>query len=300
MHDLNDLYFFAKVVERGSFAAASRALDIPKSRLSRRVAQLEERLGARLLQRTTRKLALTDVGQRYYERCQAMLLEADAAEATVASLRDEPSGRLRVSCPVGIAYPELAPVLPAFLRQHPAIQLELMVTNRRVDLLEEGVDVALRVREAGQQDPNLVTRRFRTGNTLLVASPALLERYPPINSPEDLAGLPTMNFGLGDRGTHWRLTGPDGEQREVVIEPVFHCDDFYVLKHAALAGMGLTTMPETYCIDEIEHGELLPVIPHWRLPEGIVHGVYPSRRGLSPAVKAFMDFLSLHLGRVSG
>src|SRR6218665_690968 len=148
MQDLNDLFYFAKVVEQGSFAAASRLLGIPKSRLSRRVVQLEERLGVRLLQRTTRKLVLTDVGERYLRHCQAMLLEAEQADETVASLTSEPRGRLRVSCPPDLARTRLSHTVACFIERYPKVQLEIILSNRRIALLDEGIDVALRVRDS--------------------------------------------------------------------------------------------------------------------------------------------------------
>lgn len=160
MQDLNDLYYFAKVVEAGGFAAAGRLLGIPKSRLSRRIAELEERLGARLLQRTTRQLTLTAVGERYLRHCQAMLLEAEMADEAVASMSSEPRGRLRVSCPVGMAQHMLPDMVAGFLAAHPLVQLEMTLVNRRVDLVAEGIDVALRVRELGDEDPLLVTKRL--------------------------------------------------------------------------------------------------------------------------------------------
>src|SRR5471032_1958300 len=188
MQDLNDLYYFAKVVEAGGFAAAGRLLGIPKSRLSRRIAELEERLGARLLQRTTRQLKLTAVGERYLRHCQAMLLEAETADEAVASMSSEPRGRLRVSCPVGLAHEMLPMVISDFLEKYPQVQLEVMLVNRRVDLVTEGVDVALRVRELGDEDPLLVTRRLRQAQTALVASPEFL-RERQIDTLEDLKQL---------------------------------------------------------------------------------------------------------------
>ncbi len=149
MQDLNDLYYFAKVVEAGGFAAAGRLLGIPKSRLSRRIAELEERLGARLLQRTTRQLKLTAVGERYLRHCQAMLLEAEMADEAVASMSSEPRGRLRVSSPVGLAHQFLPVIIETFLVKYPLVQLEMTLLNRRVDLISEGIDVALRVRDLG-------------------------------------------------------------------------------------------------------------------------------------------------------
>ena len=178
MQDLNDLYYFAKVVEAGGFAAAGRLLGIPKSRLSRRVAELEERLGARLLQRTTRQLKLTAVGERYLRHCQAMLLEAEMADEAVASMSSEPRGRLRVTCPVGLAHEFMPSVISSFLQAYPLVQLEVSLLNRRVDLVTEGIDVALRVREEGDEDPLLVTRRLRQARTVMVASPEFARQWP--------------------------------------------------------------------------------------------------------------------------
>ena len=171
MQDLNDLYYFARVVEAGGFSAAGRLLGIPKSRLSRRIAELEERLGTRLLQRTTRQLKLTGVGERYLRHCQAMLLEAEMADEAVASMVSEPRGRLRVSSPVALAHAFLPDVISSFLARYPLVQLDMVLLNRRVDVITEGIDVALRVRDQGDEDPTLVTRRLRQAQMLLVAAP---------------------------------------------------------------------------------------------------------------------------------
>lgn len=296
MQDLNDLYYFAKVVEKGSFAAAARHLGVPKSRLSRRVAALESALGVRLLQRTTRKLALTETGKAYFEHAQNVMAEAEAAAEAVERVRTEPSGLLRVSCAISVAQTDLARILPEFLASHPRINIELLVTNRRIDLIQEGVDVALRVRVAGDEEPHLVTRRFRPALGFIVVNPELLDAYGPILQPEDIAKLPVMGFGSPDRKTHWTLTGPDGAQREVALTPRLATDDFIVLHDAALAGIGATLLPSGYAVEDIRAGRLTPILPEWSLPAGTLQAAYVSRRGMVPAVRVFLDFLDARLG----
>lgn len=290
MQDLNDLYYFAKVVEAGGFAAAGRLLGIPKSRLSRRIAELEERLGARLLQRTTRQLNLTAVGERYLRHCQAMLLEAEMADEAVASMSSEPRGRLRVSCPVGLAHEILPGVISSFLERFPQVQLEVMLLNRRVDLVTEGIDVALRVRELGDEDPQLVTRRLRQAQTALVASPEFLLGRE-INHPDDLKSLPVLGALEADRMMHIRLLDEHGKSYELTLEPRLGIDDFIVRKACTLAGQGFTLLPMMFCEQELEEGSLVRLLPSWSLPGGWLQAVYPHRRGVMPAVRAWMDHL---------
>ena len=290
MQDLNDLYYFAKVVEADGFAAAGRLLGIPKSRLSRRIAELEERLGARLLQRTTRQLKLTAVGERYLRHCQAMLLEAEMADEAVASMSSEPRGRLRVSCPVGLAHEILPGVISDFLERFPQVQLEVMLLNRRVDLVNEGIDVALRVRELGDEDPLLVTRRLRQAQMLMVASPGFLIGRE-INHPEDLKSLPVLGALEADRMVHIRLLNQKGKSCELALEARLGIDDFIVRKASTLCGLGFTMLPMMYCEQELENGSLVQLLPEWSLPGGWLQAVYPHRRGVMPAVRAWIDHL---------
>lgn len=290
MQDLNDLYYFAKVVEAGGFAAAGRLLGIPKSRLSRRIAELEERLGARLLQRTTRQLKLTAVGERYLRHCQAMLLEAEMADEAVASMSSEPRGRLRVSCPVGLAHEMLPTVISDFLAKFPQVQLEVMLLNRRVDLVTEGVDVALRVRELGDEDPLLVTRRLRQAQMAMVASPAFLHGRE-INHPEDLKNLPVLGALEADRMVHIRMLDQQGNSVDLTLEARLGIDDFIVRKACTLAGRGFTMLPMMYCEQALADGSLVQLLPDWSLPGGWLQAVYPHRRGVMPAVRAWIDHL---------
>ncbi|MFJ2478968.1 LysR substrate-binding domain-containing protein [Pseudomonas sp. NPDC087598] len=290
MQDLNDLYYFAKVVEAGGFAAAGRLLGIPKSRLSRRIAELEERLGARLLQRTTRQLNLTAVGERYLRHCQAMLLEAEMADEAVASMSTEPRGRLRVSCPTGLAREMLPWVISDFLGKFPQVQLEVVLLNRRVDLVAEGFDVALRVRELGDEDPLLVTRRLRQAQMVVVASPTFMQGQA-INHPQDLKNLPVLGALEADRMVHVRLLDQQGHSFELNMEARLGIDDFVVRKTCVLAGQGFTLLPMMYCEAELESGALVQLLPEWSLPGGWLQAVYPHRRGVMPAVRAWIDHL---------
>jgi DNA-binding transcriptional LysR family regulator len=290
MQDLNDLYYFVKVVEAGGFAAAGRLLGIPKSRLSRRIAELEERLGARLLQRTTRQLNLTAVGERYLRHCQAMLLEAEMADEAVASMSSEPRGRLRVSCPTGLAREMLPWVISEFLGKFPQVQLEVVLLNRRVDLVGEGFDVALRVREHGDEDPLLVTRRLRQAQMVVVGSPAFIAGHS-VNHPEDLKNLPVLGALEADRLVHVRLLDAQGKSFELNMEARLGIDDFIVRKACVLAGQGFTLLPMMYCDEELRNGTLVQMLPEWSLPGGWLQAVYPHRRGVMPAVRAWIDHL---------
>lgn len=291
MQDLNDLYYFAKVVEADGFAAAGRLLGVPKSRLSRRIAELEQRLGARLLQRTTRNLKLTSVGERYLRHCQAMLLEAEMADEVVASLSSEPRGRLRVSCPVGLAHEFLPGIISSFLAAYPQVQLDMVLLNRRVDLISEGIDVALRVRDAGDEDLGLVTRRLREARAILVASPALLANAT-IRQPEDLRTLPVLGALEADRMVHLRMLDSHGNKQDLVLEARLGIEDFIVRKATAQAGLGFTSLPLMHCEKELATGELVQLLPQWSLPGGYLQAVYPHRRGVLPAVRAWVDHLT--------
>ncbi len=291
MHDLNDLLYFAKVVEAGGFAAAGRALGIPKSRLSRRVADLEERLGARLLQRTTRTLVLTDVGAGYLRHCQAMLLAAEQAEESVSSLTAAPRGRLRVSCPVGLAQYLMPTIISRFLAAYPQVQLDMLLVNRPVDLIAEGVDVAIRVRTQADEDPNLIARRLMPAQAFLVAAPRLLSGRD-VHSPDDLLRLPALGALENDRRIHHRLVNAAGLRRDMTFEARLGIDNFIVRKTAAIAGLGFTMLPQLDCAEELADGRLVRLLPDWTLPSGHLQAVYTHRRGMLPAVRAWIEHLS--------
>ncbi|CAM4242242.1 DNA-binding transcriptional regulator, LysR family [Comamonas aquatilis] len=292
MVDLNDMLYFVEVVERGGFAAAGRALGIPKSRLSRRVAELEEHLGVRLLQRTTRKLSLTQVGETYLRHCQAMRDAALAASDAVAEVQTEPRGAIRVTCPVTLAQTVLGELMPDFLKRCPLVQVEMQVTNRPVNLVEDGVDVALRVRASLEDSGSMVVKRLDTSRQVLVASPDLLERQGTPTQLEDLQLLDSMAMSAVDGHYSLLLLGPEGKEHRLQLQPRYVVDDLLTLKFAALAGSGMCWLPDYMCQEEVAAGQLVQLMPDWAPPPGIVHAVFPSRRGLAPAVRHFLDFLA--------
>jgi DNA-binding transcriptional LysR family regulator len=296
--DLNDLQFFAHVVEHGGYAAAERALGIPKSRLSRRVSQLEADLGVRLLQRATRKFAVTEVGQSVYRHAQSMLAEAQAAREAVERVSAEPRGVVKVSTPAALAQDVLAHLLPDFLRRYPLVRLQIHVSNRRVDIINEGFDVALRVRSDLRDDGELVLRRFGDIRELLVASPKYLDRAGRPQLPEDLATHTTLSMSEDESRQRWQLHGAGDEVRRVELQPVLMAHDFPLLSAAAAEGLGIALLPESTCAEAVRRGELEVVLPAWHLPMGICHAVFPSRRGLLPAVRVLIDFLAERLPAV--
>lgn len=295
MDDLNDLVFFTAVVAHGSFSRAASALGVTKSRVSRGVASLEERLGVRLLQRSTRALKVTEVGSAFYAHCETMTQAARAAFEVAERAGERPSGRLRVSCPVGVAHIFLAPVLPCFLRAHPDVRLELDLTNRRVDVIGEGYDVALRVRST-LEDSNLVMRTFGVSDQVLAASPAFVAEHGPFPSPDTLRGAIGVGpGGAGDEKAKWNLTASDGTPVDIEYRPVMITNDVYLLMQAAVAGAGIGQLPFNLCGDAIADGRLIVLLPEYRILGHQLHAVFPSRRGLVPAVRAFIDFLGAEL-----
>ncbi len=296
MHDLNDMVFFAEVAERGGFAAAGRALGVPKSRLSRHVAELEARLGVQLMQRSTRSLSLTPAGEIYLHHCAAVRDAAQAAAEAVAQVQTEPRGTVRISCPVTIVHSGLAQLMPVFMARFPAVRIDLRVINRPVDLIEEGIDIALRVRSTIEDSAALVAKTLGISRGLLVASPALLAQHGPVHTPGDLAKLPTAAMSANGEGrSDWRLEGPSGEIHVHSHRPRLVADDLATLQLATLAGVGATLLPDYMCRADIEAGRLVPVLPGWGPSPVIAHMVFPARRALVPAVRQLIDFLSEHL-----
>lgn len=290
--DLNDLYYFVQVVEYGGFAPAGRALNLPKSKLSRRIALLEARLGMRLIQRSTRRFTVTDVGQTYYAHCRAMLVEADAADEAIALLHEEPRGIVRVSCPVVLLDSLVGTMIAAFMAACPRVEIHLEATNRRVDVVGEGIDVAIRVRPPPLEDSDLALRVLAERGQCLVASPALLRELGTPAVPADLTRLPSLDHGVPQAAHVWRLRGPDGAQAEIHHQPRLVTGGMLALRAAAVAGVGVVQLPTMMVRDEVARGELVTVLPNWAPRREIVHAVFASRRGLLPAVRALLDFLT--------
>ncbi|MDC7703638.1 LysR family transcriptional regulator [Vogesella indigofera] len=292
MHDLNDLYFFAKVAEHGGFMAAARQIGVPKSRLSRRVAELEAQLGVQLLQRTTRRLALTEVGQAYFRHCQAMLAEAEAAQEAIARATDVPRGLVRVSCPDLLAQSLLAPLLPEFMAQYPEVRILLEVTGRRVDLINDGIDVALRVRLRLEDSASIVARPLGQSPSFLVASPALLAERGLPQHPSELASWPALVMSRPDGRGEWTMHDEVGQLYTVQLaSPRLMTDNLVVLARAAIDGCGVAALPVLVCQQALADGRLRRLLPNFSMPGGILHLAFTGRRHLVPAVRVFVDFL---------
>ncbi|HCU1269517.1 TPA: LysR family transcriptional regulator [Klebsiella pneumoniae] len=311
MQDLNDFAWFVQVVDHGGFAAAGRALDQPKSKLSRRIAQLEERLGVRLIQRTTRQFAVTEVGQTFYQHCKAMLIEAEAAQQAVETLRAEPRGSVRITCPVTLLHVHIGPMLARFMARYPGVTLHLEATNRRVDVVGEGIDVAIRVRPRPIEDSDLVMRVLADRGHRLVASPDLISRlgrpqapselsaWPDLISrlgrpqaPSELSAWPGLSLGANKHQHKWQLTGPGGARAEVYFTPRMVTTDMLALREAAMAGVGVVQLPLLMVRDQLASGKLEVVLDEWQPRREVIHAVFASRRGLLPSVRALVDYLS--------
>ncbi len=292
MQDLNDLYYFVQVVEHGGFAPAGRALGIAKSRLSRRIAALEEGLGVRLLQRSTRQVAVTEIGQVYFQHCRAMLVEAEAAQEAIDSRRAEPCGTVRMSCPVALLETRVGAFLSEFMQRYPGVRLELEASNRRVDVIEERMDLAIRVRPPPLDDSELVLRVLGERSQCLVASPDLLTEAGAPSVPADLPSLPSLALSRPQDRHVWQLIGPDGARARIDHSPRLVTRSMETLRQAAIAGIGVVQLPTMMIRDALAAGELLAVLPEWAPPREIIHAVLPSRRGLLPGVRALVDFLA--------
>src|SRR5437867_7084325 len=299
MQARSDLYYFGQVVEHQGFAPAGRALAMPKSKLSRRIALLEERLGVRLIHRSTRRFAVTEIGQEYYRHCLAMLVEANAAQEVIDRVSSEPQGTVRMSCPTALLDYQLGDVLARFMAAHPRVQVQLESTNRRVDVIGEGFDIAIRVRFPPLEDTDLVMKVLGESTQRLVASPGLLAMTGLVAPlvPADLSSLPSLDEGPPHREHAWQLVGPNGASATVHHTPRLVSDDRLALRLAALQGVGVVQLPTMMVRHDLQQGLLVDLLPRWRARPGIVHAVFPSRRGLLPAVRDLIDFLALEFAK---
>jgi DNA-binding transcriptional LysR family regulator len=291
MLDLNDLYYFASVVKHGGFSPASRAVNVPKSTLSKHVARLESRLGVRLIERSTRRFKITQSGEVLYDQASSVVAGAEAAEDLMASVRSEPSGVVRVSCPPGLAR-HLEAVLPGFLESYPKVRVHVMVVNRAVDLIDERIHVAIRVRTVLNTDPAFTIRNLGQVRSVLVASPAFAAGIDPELPVEYLGSLATLVHSDLSAAGVIRLVGPEGREIDVRHEARLSFGDFDVIRRLAVDGMGVALVPKDFCKDELKNGALVRVFPTWATPEATVHAIFPTRQGLPPAVRAFIDRLA--------
>ncbi|MDX8524535.1 LysR family transcriptional regulator [Mesorhizobium sp. MSK_1335] len=286
MFDLNDIVVFARVVEAGSFTAAARLLAMPKTTVSRRVAALEREIGVRLLQRTTRSLNMTDAGRLYYEQSSRALRAIEEANQQLAEARAEPTGTIRISAPVGFGAYFLNRAVVEFLAMYPKTKVELRLTDDRLNLVEDGIDLAFRT--GVLQDSTLIARKLGSTHRQLCASPDYLLRHGAPEKPADLADHHCVIAGPSTVGAHWVLEGPDGEEA-VTVTGRFAANEMQAVVAAAVAGYGIAQMPHAMADTLIREGRLRRVLGNYTMPASGLYVLYPSSRHLSPLVKAFID-----------
>ncbi len=289
MADLNEIVVFAKVVETRSFTAAAQQLGLPKSTVSRKVSQLEERLAARLIQRTTRKLSLTEIGQAFYERCARIVTDIAHAEQLVTDLQSTPRGILRVTAPVDLGGFRIAELTARFLTQHPDLHVHLDLSDRIVDLVDEAYDLALRFGPLNES--SLIARRLCGITFRLYASATYLDSHPAVNEPDDLAEHDLLAFVPSPRLATWTLIGPDDATAELTPSARLVSNNLLAVRQALQANAGIAYLPEFVRCD-LGAAELRPVLPAWHGVSGDLFAVYPSVRNLSPKVRVYLDFLS--------
>jgi DNA-binding transcriptional LysR family regulator len=290
--DLNDIVVFTKVVETKSFTGAADALGLPKSTVSRKLAQLEERLGVRLVQRTTRKLALTEIGEAYYERCSRIVADIAAAEQLVTDMQSTPRGRLRVTASVDFATRFLGEIVAEFLAQHPEINVELEATDRVVDLIEDGFDLAVRF---GQMpESTLIARKLCSLSLVLVASPQYLAKRGVPKHVEELDEHDHVLFTPASRNQTWTIV--HGEHTYDFGRPARLASNNYgAVVDVARLGAGIALISEFMVTDELKSGALVRVMPEWQTRPTDVHAVYPARQNVPPRLTLFLEHLAKSL-----
>jgi DNA-binding transcriptional LysR family regulator len=296
MDRLSSMAAFVKAVETGSFSAAGDAMQMSAQLIGKHVHHLEQRLGVRLLNRTTRRQSLTDFGREFYERSKSILAEVEMAENLAAETQALPSGRLRINAPVSFGMQSLAPRLPEFMQANPMISIELTLANRSVDLIDEGFDVVFRVGQLS--DSGLIARPLAPYRLILCAAPSYLKGRPPITTPWDLQEHECLGFSHTELRTHWTFDGPEGR----VVVPVsgrYMADHGEPLLCAAIAGLGVMLQPVELVSHSLEQGALVPLLPDYPVPSRALHVLYAPDRRITPKLRTFLDFATSTFGPVA-
>jgi DNA-binding transcriptional LysR family regulator len=290
LEDLVSMALFASVVQHRSFSAAARELGLVKSAVSKRVALLEERLGVRLLTRTTRKLSLTEDGVRYYEHCAALLAAAAAAEEAIAGASTEPRGRLRINAPISFTQGYLAPALAAFLMRYPEIEIELSTSNELIDIVEAGYDIVIRITQL--RDSSLIARKLSSDRLVVAGAPGYFARYGRPAAPPELIGHNCLHYTLVPAAGEWRFRDANREPYVVPVRGNLACDESETLRLAALAGLGLFVAPLFAVARDVAAGRLELVLEGTRRAEIGIYAMFASRRQLPTRTKLLLDHLS--------
>lgn len=289
--DLNQILIFVKVVDSGSFTKAAELLKQPKSRISRRIAALEETLGTQLLYRTTRQMQLTETGKEYYLRCSPLIQDLENANNLVNSTAEELSGILRVTAPEDYAKIILAPLIDEFLKKHPKMRVEVLLSGAYLDLVKEAIDVAVRIGQL--KDATLKSKKLTSMNSILVASPGFLEKHAAISKPEHLEEVPCLNFSAGARN-YWKLV-KDKQEIKVKIQGVVAANSPEFVYHMALLGRGVAMIPRFLCEDALESGKLTHILKSWTSEAIPVHLLSPAQKEMPAKTRAFIDFVTAKL-----
>jgi DNA-binding transcriptional LysR family regulator len=294
MDRLQAMTVFVKVVEQGSFARAAERLDLSTSAVSRHVADLEAHLVARLLNRTTRRLSLTESGQSYYERCVQLLADLEETETLVSAATVNPAGTIKLTCSITFGVRHMAPAIGAFQAQFPAVRFDCSLSDRFVDLVEEGLDLAIRIGNLG--DTNLIARKIGETRMIACASPAYLKRRGTPKRPQDLGAHNCFTYEYVAVKNHWRFREKAGAHAgaaiSVPISGSMHANNGEMLAAIAAEGVGIVIEPDFIVGPLIESGKLVPILKGFEPPHSGIYAVYPSRRHLSAKVRAFVDFLA--------
>jgi len=290
MDQFRQMQAFAAVVQAGSFVQAAQRLDTSKAVVSRLVQELEALLGTRLLNRTTRRLSLTDAGTDYYARCRQILDDLAEANAAASQGALQPGGRLKINAPLTFGNLHLAPLWGEFLKLHPQVELDITLTDRVVDLVEEGFDMAVRI--SRQSSSSLVVRKLTSDRIMLCASPGYLRQAPPVQTLQDVALHSVMAYSWWSGGDVWSLEDPKGRRETVTVHPRLRANSGDTCRAAALADQGIIYQPAFLVGEDLRQGRLVQLLPQYRGPELDIQVVYPSRRHLAGKVRAMVDFLA--------
>jgi len=287
---------FAAVVNGGSFVKAADALEMPKTVVSRHVANLERRLGVRLLHRTTRKLFVTEEGQVFYRRCESVLTDLDNAESEISARSNTVKGAIKINVPLSFGLLHLAKIWPAFMAAYPDVTLDVTLTDRIVDLLEDGYDMAVRIAEL--RDSTLISKKLTATRLILCASPRYLKEHKTLTHPSELAQHTVFCYSLLASGDRWEFDGPEGKI-SVTVSPTMRSNNGDTCRAAALAGRGLILQPSFMVDEDLHRGDLVEVLPNYRAVELGIFAIYPSRQFVSPKIRALIDFISAALNNAS-
>ena len=287
MIDKNAMALYVKVVENNSFSKTAQREDIPVSTVSRKISELEKALGVRLLERSTRRLRMTEIGQDYYERCRRGLEEFEIANLMVSDQQAEVSGRLRLSVPPSLSEVVIIPLIEAFQALYPNAIVNCLVTDRHVNHIEDGIDISLRVGDL--TDSSLVARRLLRYRSVLVASPGYLERAGAPSHPNELSLHALIAFSRWEPTVSWLLYH-DGETHKINVEPRIAINDYAGVQSAVINGLGISEIPQILCGPALQDGRLVEVMPKWQFAPVTLSVIYPSNRNLSRLVRLFKDF----------